>query len=331
MKLDTKEHDNPLVSIIVITYNSAKYVLETLESAKTQTYQNIELIVSDDCSTDDTVEICRRWIEENKGRFVKAKIVTVDQNTGVSGNCNRGVKSAQGEWIKFIAGDDTLKEEALEKYIEYLKTHCDIEVLHCDCDLYDNKINSTSFIRQTNGKILLFNNPMIRSNHQYSLILRESPIYAPTTILKRNIINKYKFDEEIRNIEDKPLWITLTRNNIKLNFIPISLVNYRIHDLSIQKAFNEIYSAYKYSNWKMYKKYIHDELYMIEQFSNRLDFFRISLLIKFGINNSNNRIHRYVDLFTKKPFLLIKQYFNHYIHTKIQKDINQNTLNKKIE
>ena len=52
------EENNPLVSINVITYNSSKFVLETLESAKAQTYQNIELIVSDDCSTDNTVEIC---------------------------------------------------------------------------------------------------------------------------------------------------------------------------------------------------------------------------------------------------------------------------------
>ncbi len=56
--------ENPLVSIIVCTYNSSKYVLETLESAKEQTYQNVELIVSDDCSTDNTVELCRKWIAE---------------------------------------------------------------------------------------------------------------------------------------------------------------------------------------------------------------------------------------------------------------------------
>jgi alpha-1,3-rhamnosyltransferase len=56
------KNQKPLVSVVIITYNSSKYVLETLESAKAQTYQNIELIVSDDCSTDDTVEKCREWI-----------------------------------------------------------------------------------------------------------------------------------------------------------------------------------------------------------------------------------------------------------------------------
>ena len=59
----------PLVSIIVITYNSSKYVLETLESAKAQTYENIELIISDDGSTDDTIKICKNWLEKNQDRF----------------------------------------------------------------------------------------------------------------------------------------------------------------------------------------------------------------------------------------------------------------------
>ena len=56
-------NNQPLVSVPVITYNSAKFVLETLESIKAQTYQNIELVISDDCSTDNTVQICRDWVD----------------------------------------------------------------------------------------------------------------------------------------------------------------------------------------------------------------------------------------------------------------------------
>jgi len=111
----------PLVSIIVITYNSSKYVLETLESAKAQTYQNIELIVSDDCSTDNTVEICQEWIAKNKERFVRTELITAEKNTGIPANCNRGVKSVQGEWVKLIAGDDALLPDCIEYYLFYIK------------------------------------------------------------------------------------------------------------------------------------------------------------------------------------------------------------------
>lgn len=69
--------NKPLVSIVVTTYNSSKYVLETLESVKAQTYKNIELIISDDYSLDNTVEICKKWITENSDRFVNTKIIIV--------------------------------------------------------------------------------------------------------------------------------------------------------------------------------------------------------------------------------------------------------------
>mgnify|MGYP000958323009 FL=1 len=70
--------NNPLVSIIVVTYNSSLFVRETLESAKRQSYNNIELIITDDASTDDTVKVCREWIANNKNRFVRVELKTVE-------------------------------------------------------------------------------------------------------------------------------------------------------------------------------------------------------------------------------------------------------------
>jgi alpha-1,3-rhamnosyltransferase len=74
---------NPLVSIVVITYNSSSYVIETLESIKAQTYQNIELIVSDDCSKDKTVDVCKKWIEKNKQRFVRTELITIEKRNRI--------------------------------------------------------------------------------------------------------------------------------------------------------------------------------------------------------------------------------------------------------
>src|ERR1035437_2293826 len=97
----------PLVSIIVITYNSSKFVLETLESAKAQTYRNIELIVTDDNSTDETVDICKKWIDENAVQFVRATLVLSKSNTGIPANINRGVNLAKGFWIKCRSEEHT--------------------------------------------------------------------------------------------------------------------------------------------------------------------------------------------------------------------------------
>ena len=96
------ENQCPLVSVVVITYNSAQYVLETLNSIKEQSYSNIELIISDDCSKDKTVEICRDWLAKNKEKFVRTELITVEKNTGTSANINRGIKASKGKWIKSI-------------------------------------------------------------------------------------------------------------------------------------------------------------------------------------------------------------------------------------
>ena len=67
--------EHPLVSVAVIAYNSEKYILETLDSVKEQTYDNIELVISDDCSTDNTVKICRHWASQNAQRFSNIQII----------------------------------------------------------------------------------------------------------------------------------------------------------------------------------------------------------------------------------------------------------------
>src|SRR5574344_449604 len=110
-----------LVSIIVITYNSSRFVLETLESAYRQTYQDIELIVSDDCSTDDTYDICQHWVSIHKERFVRSICTQTPRNGGICWNYNHALKFVQGDWIKYIAGDDILKDNSIERYTSNIK------------------------------------------------------------------------------------------------------------------------------------------------------------------------------------------------------------------
>lgn len=97
-----------LVSVIISTYNSSRFIVETLESILNQKWPDVELIITDDSSTDNTIDICRQWVSDNSERFCNCRIITSEINTGVSANANRGLLSASGVWVKFLGSDDTL-------------------------------------------------------------------------------------------------------------------------------------------------------------------------------------------------------------------------------
>lgn len=245
---------NPLVSVVVITYNSSKYVLETLESAKNQTYQNIELIVSDDCSTDDTVAVCRDWIEKNKGRFVRTKLIESEINTGIPANCNRGYKEAKGEWVKGIAGDDILVVDGIESFI-------------CQYNGEDYIVagNYQSFKTSPAGERLLYkevellgrmvkiyNSPV---KHQYETMLRECFVNAPSVIIKRNLFNLIGyFDESYRMMEDRPFWLKCLSNGYKIGYIPVLMTYYRKAQGSITSNVTTFFNVDFYKDSQRLKK-----------------------------------------------------------------------------
>lgn len=107
---------NPLVSIIIPAYNSAKYLSEAVNSALNQTYTNIEVIVVNDGSTDDTLQVA----ESLKGEKLR---VFSQKNKGASAARNRGLKEASGEYIQFLDADDLISAEKIEKQLELLQRH----------------------------------------------------------------------------------------------------------------------------------------------------------------------------------------------------------------
>jgi len=276
---------NPLVSIIVITYNSAKYVLETIESAKDQTYQNIELIVSDDGSTDNTVEICREWIEENKERFVRTELITVPENTGIPANCNRAWVASNGEWIKFIAGDDELMPNCIE--MNLLFTNRQSKILHSNCEIYNNKFDLVNLIDITDKKDYQFCKVYTAIEQYRLLINRKGNISSPTVFFHRTILeNVNGFDEDFRLIEDVPMWLKLTKAGYVFQFVDAITVKYRIHNYSVQRD-NQYHMSKVYAEelLKVNVKYLRNEVSKFVYLKRTL---RLKLIIILNMIKLNN-------------------------------------------
>lgn len=105
-----------LVSIIMPSYNTGRFIKETIESVLAQSYCEWELIIVDDCSTDSTDEVVSQYLEDKRFRYIKN-----DTNRGAAVSRNRALKEAKGKWIAFLDSDDLWEPEKLEKQIAFMK------------------------------------------------------------------------------------------------------------------------------------------------------------------------------------------------------------------
>ncbi|MBN1186462.1 MAG: glycosyltransferase [Bacteroidales bacterium] len=285
----------PLVSVIVITYNSEKFVKETLDSVASQNYSNIELIVTDDCSSDETVNICRNWLEDKKQSFVSVTLITSDINTGISPNINRGIKVAKGEWIKGIAGDDKLTSDCINIYINYIKVNKDkdIHLLHGSARMFQDTFEEKNFLGKWGAAEWKFNNYDITPENQYKSLLRACPILAPTVLIKKCIFDKVGYyDEEFPFWEDRPMWLKLTKAGYKFYFLNAELAAYRLHSKSIQNNdSDDFFSKYLLLRDKAYLKIILPNLPPFERFINWYIIIIRQKMVRFGFNK-NTKITR---------------------------------------
>src|SRR5690349_581871 len=103
---------NPLISICIPAYNNEAYIAETISSVLSQTYSVFEIIIVDDCSTDNTVEVVRKF-NDHRIRFYQN-----EKNLGMHGNWNRALSLAKGEYVKLLCGDDTIFPGCLQKQLD---------------------------------------------------------------------------------------------------------------------------------------------------------------------------------------------------------------------
>lgn len=105
-----------LVSIITPSYNTAKFISKTIESVQAQTYKNWEMIIVDDCSTDNTDEVICKYLSDNRIKYIKN-----EKNSGAAVSRNKALREAKGKWIAFLDSDDLWSPEKLEKQIKFMK------------------------------------------------------------------------------------------------------------------------------------------------------------------------------------------------------------------
>lgn len=223
-----------LVSVVVVTYNSAEFVIEALNSIKAQTYQHIELIISDDASKDNTVELCDNWVKENNQRFSGCYLLTVEKNTGTSANYNRGWRKARGEWIKGLDGDDRLLPNCIKDNVDYITQHPNVELIFSKTYSFSREgLYTFDYKWNWGGELFrrLTEREFEAASYYWCLFC------SPTVIISKKCFEEMGgYDETFKFIEDWPMWMKMMNEKRNIHFLNKITAEYRISTSSVSQG-----------------------------------------------------------------------------------------------
>lgn len=179
---------SPLISVIIAIYNPGKHLRTCLDSITGQTYKNLEIILVDDGSTDQSLDICKEYAEKDSRIIVHHK-----ENSGVSATRNAGIRLAHGDYFSFIDSDDYLDEDAYEYMMNLINTH------KADAVNYEHYITYPG--RETTHKLDDKNYGLFDKNQAVHQLVH-NVLFAWNKLFSKRIIENVWFDEEVARGED---------------------------------------------------------------------------------------------------------------------------------
>lgn len=219
----------PLVSVIIPAYNHEKYVTDCLRSVAGQSYENLELIVLNDGSTDNTEILIKMFMEESSLTNIQFISKT---NEGVCKTLNKGLELATGKYVTFLASDDMWEPEKLKKQVEFMERNSNIGLVFADA--WFLKYTERTNIKWSDYKTNLdkyFKNG-IQNTNMYFLLLTRPIIPALTVMVRKQILDEIGgFDEKLV-YEDFDMWLRVAQK-YPIGYIDMPLALYRVHDKNI--------------------------------------------------------------------------------------------------
>lgn len=243
--------NNPIVSIIIPSFNREKYILETLKCVQSIHYNNFECIIVDNSSTDNSVTIIREFIKLDS-RF---KLITENENI-ISSSRNRAIRASSGKYILPLDSDDLIHPDYVEEAVKILEAEPDVAVVTCNAIFFGSKRGKWRLPEYDFSKFLITN-----SLHNSSLF-------------RRNDFDRtdgYKIELIVR--EDWEFWINILKTGQSVVRIPKTYFFYRKHNDSITKKYwksKEVNKAfqiiYNYHS-ELYAPFLDNPIVLLKEYS----------------------------------------------------------------
>ncbi len=291
-----------IFSIVVTTYNQQDTLIETLESIRLQTYKPIELIISDDCSTDETLNIADKWLAKNKERFVNTKIVKTPVNSGISANVSNGLKTANGEFLKYMAGDDLLLPDAIESMSDFLNDNqnarfCISKVRNLYTYKSEYFYGLISPTKNVEKRFLSCRT----TDEQFKILAFTVVSPAVGSFFRRNVFEEKGYpDEDIKCTDDEAIWLKLNRRGEFLFYLPKLTSYWRRHFKSTSVIQSKTMSGESiHCHLQIKYRYVVPNLYLLslkELFDMLSNIIYLQNMIKNGEGHTAHRKSKWIRL-----------------------------------
>ncbi|MBX3676557.1 MAG: glycosyltransferase [Rhodocyclaceae bacterium] len=220
-----REERGALVSVAIPAYNHAAFIEDCLASVCAQTYPELELVLIDDGSKDDTLEVARRFLEPRRGRFRRI-VLERQENQGVSAASNAAIAACRGEWVHLLGSDDVLHSNKIERIQQAIADWdcADLALVHADADMIDRYGHPVDGGRLRRPRP----EPGPERGAWSWLFFNRQYIFNPTLALRREAVLSIGGFDATLALEDLDCWLRLS-TRYAFARVPEVLASYRKH------------------------------------------------------------------------------------------------------
>lgn len=211
--------NEPLVTIIAVCYNQEKFVAETLSSILHQTYKNIQLIVADDGSADNSKFIIRDWIEKNNPQAI---FIEHKKNLGLTKNINSAIPYVKGEYFQIFGCDDLMRTNKISRQVSFLEQNKNWDIVYTDMMMMDESGNS---MEKSYYEKHTYKKPF--SGDMYAALIERFIIAAPSVLIRRKVLTELKSYDESLDYEDHDFFLRAAKRS-RFYYMPEITVEYRV-------------------------------------------------------------------------------------------------------
>lgn len=238
--------DKPLISVCLPCYNGGKYISQCIESILPQSYSNLEIVIIDDCSTDNTCDIIDQYKDE------RIRVIENNKNIGLVNNWNKCVHLSRGDWVKFVFQDDIIEKNCIAKLFKVASEGFDLVACNRNF-IFDSSVSQeikNNYL--SNKKIIesIFNKSNILIGDDFCNAILRYPycnlLGEPTvTLINKRLFSKYGFfNANLIQDCDSEFWVRVGIH-AGVAFIPEELASFRVHSNSATARNSNLYSFRK--------------------------------------------------------------------------------------